>query len=79
MWDNLTSETELGLALREIRRADPEFVVEDWVRDISDNFLPSFFESYLRGDLKTLQVRGGRFGGGGLGGWAFLLGVSSSI
>lgn len=56
MWDDLTSETELGIALREIRRADPEFVLEDWLKDISENFLPSFFESYLRGDLKSLQV-----------------------
>jgi len=54
VWDDLTSETELGVALREIRRSDPEFVIEDWVANISERFLPTFFESYLRGDLKAL-------------------------
>ncbi len=55
MWDDLTSETELGIALREIRRADPEFVLEDWVNTLSESFLPLFFEAYLKGDLKTLK------------------------
>ena len=54
VWDDLTSETELGTALREIRRADPDFVLEDWVQTLSDKFLPVFFEAYLRGDLKAL-------------------------
>jgi import inner membrane translocase subunit TIM44 len=55
MWDDLTSETELGIALREIRRADPDFVVEDWVNTLSESFLPLFFKAYLKGDLKTLK------------------------
>lgn len=55
MWDDLTSETELGIALREIRRADPEFVMEDWVGTLTESFLPLFFKAYLKGDLKTLK------------------------
>lgn len=55
MWDDLTSETELGIALREIRRADPEFVLEDWVGTLTEAFLPLFFKAYLQGDLKTLK------------------------
>jgi len=55
MWDDLTSETELGIALREIRRADPEFVLEDWVGTLTESFLPLFFKAYLKGDLKTLK------------------------
>ena len=55
VWDDLTSETELGIALREIRRADPDFVLEDWVSTLSDRFLPMFFQAYLKGDLKALK------------------------
>jgi predicted lipid-binding transport protein (Tim44 family) len=55
VWDNLTSETELGMALREIRRADPSFVLEEWMSNLSETFLPMFFEGYLRGDLKALR------------------------
>jgi import inner membrane translocase subunit TIM44 len=53
-WDDMTSETDLGIALREIRRADPDFVVEDWVQNLAESFLPQFFRSYLQGDLKAL-------------------------
>jgi hypothetical protein len=55
VWDDLTSETELGIALREIRRADPDFVLEDWVNTLSERFLPMFFQAYLKGDLKALK------------------------
>lgn len=55
VWDDLTSETELGIALREIRRADPDFVLEDWVSNLAETFLPQFFEAYLKGDLKRLK------------------------
>lgn len=47
-WDSLTAESDEGIGVRELRRLDPSFSVEDWKRDIQDLFLPEFMSAFLR-------------------------------
>jgi hypothetical protein len=48
MWDSIAGETEMGAALRELRRLDPWFNAEDWKVDITDHLLPDLMGSWLR-------------------------------
>ncbi|CAM9509408.1 unnamed protein product [Ectocarpus sp. 4 AP-2014] len=54
-WDSLTAESDEGIGVRELRRLDPSFSVEDWKRDIQELFLPEFMSAFLRGDVKLLK------------------------
>eukprot|EP00903_Cladosiphon_okamuranus_P005734 g5690.t1 len=54
-WDSLTAESDEGIGVRELRRLDPSFSVEDWKRDIQELFLPEFMSAFLRGDVELLQ------------------------
>lgn len=47
-WDTLTAESDEGIGVRELRRLDPSFSVEDWKRDIQELFLPEFMSAFLR-------------------------------
>ena len=47
-WDSLTAESDEGIGVRELRRLDPSFSVEDWKRDIQELFLPEFMSAFLR-------------------------------
>ncbi|CAN0031150.1 unnamed protein product, partial [Ectocarpus fasciculatus] len=54
-WDSLTAESDEGIGVRELRRLDPSFSVEDWKRDIQELFLPEYMSAFLRGDVKLLK------------------------
>eukprot|EP00904_Undaria_pinnatifida_P010678 jgi/Undpi1/6740/HiC_scaffold_20.g09219.m1 len=54
-WDSLTAESDEGIGVRELRRLDPSFSVEDWKGDIQELFLPEFMSAFLRGDVEQLQ------------------------
>ncbi|CAM9308902.1 unnamed protein product [Choristocarpus tenellus] len=54
-WDSITSETEMAVGIRELRRLDPRFNIEDWKGDLTDHFLPEFMEAFLEGDADTLR------------------------
>lgn len=47
-WDTMTAESDEGIGVRELRRLDPSFSVEDWKKDIQDLFLPEFMSAFLR-------------------------------
>lgn len=47
-WDSLTAESDEGVGVRELRRLDPSFDVEEWKRDIQELFLPEFMSAFLR-------------------------------
>lgn len=50
-WDSFTAESDEGIGVRELRRLDPSFSVEDWKRDIQELFLPEFMSAFLRVSL----------------------------
>lgn len=47
-WDSMTAENEIGVGVRELRRLDPGFNLEDWKVDIQEEFLPQFMSAFLR-------------------------------
>lgn len=47
-WDTLTAESDEGIGVRELRRLDPSFSMEEWKRDIQELFLPEFMSAFLR-------------------------------
>ncbi len=54
LWDTVAGETEMGTAMRELRRMDPWFNLETWKADITDHLLPELMEAYLKGDTAAL-------------------------
>lgn len=55
IWDNVTGETEEGLATAAIRKLDPKFIKEDWAEDVRTNLAPKIIKAQLDGDLRTLK------------------------
>eukprot|EP01041_Mallomonas_annulata_P000742 gene742-1423_t len=53
--DNLTSETEEGVALKEIMKLDPTFVMEDWTEEVRNNLAPIVLKAHIRGDAAALK------------------------
>ena len=53
--DNLTGETEEGLAIAEIRRLDPRFNKEDWAAEVLTTLVPTVLNAHLQGDSKALK------------------------
>lgn len=47
-WDRLTAESDEGIGIRELRRLDPSFSLEDWKADMLELFLPEFMSAFLR-------------------------------
>lgn len=47
-WDSMTAESELGVGVKELRRLDPSFTLEDWKSGIQEDFLPDFMSAFLR-------------------------------
>lgn len=55
-WDSMTAENEIGIGVRELRRLDPSFSLEDWKSGIQEDFLPDFMSAFLRGDADELML-----------------------
>ncbi|CAM9717810.1 unnamed protein product, partial [Phaeothamnion confervicola] len=55
VWDSVTAETEMGSALRELRRLDRSFDIEEWKRDVQEELLPEVMGAFLRGDIASLR------------------------
>ncbi|CAM9397102.1 unnamed protein product [Discosporangium mesarthrocarpum] len=53
-WDSMTAESELAVGIKELRRLDPSFNVEDWKADMVEHFLPDFMSAFLEGDAEML-------------------------
>ncbi len=54
MWHSVVGETDMGTAMRELRRMDPWFNLETWKADLTDHLLPDLMEAYLQGDATAL-------------------------
>ena len=53
--ENVTGETEEGIATAEIRRLDPKFNKEDWAEEVLKTMVPSIIGAHLEGDIKALE------------------------
>ena len=42
--------------IRELRRADPAFDINEWADGVRDTVLPDVLDWYLRGDLRKLKT-----------------------
>ncbi len=52
--DSVVGETEMGTAMRELRRMDPWFNLETWKADLTDHLLPDLMKAYLEGDAAAM-------------------------
>ena len=55
MWDSLTSETEEGYALRELRRLDSTFDPDRFRVEVTEEVAPSLLAAYLKGAPRELR------------------------
>ena len=53
--DTFSAEDEFAVAVRELRRLDPNFDMEDWRYNLGEAFLIPFIQDYMRSDLKALK------------------------
>mmetsp|Transcript_49052 Transcript_49052/g.138848 ORF Transcript_49052/g.138848 Transcript_49052/m.138848 type:complete len:199 (+) Transcript_49052:1007-1603(+) len=55
LWDSVSYETEEAMAVREFRRADPNFSLEVWEKEVSQDLLPEILGAWMRGDMQFLK------------------------
>ena len=55
LWDSMTHETDTAIVLRELRRLDPEFSLEEWRENMKEVLLPELIAAWLRGDRDVLK------------------------
>ncbi|OWZ22428.1 Mitochondrial Protein Translocase [Phytophthora megakarya] len=55
IYDGLFGETPMGVAIKEIRRAEPDFILEEWKENIEEIVLPGVLEAFLRGNSRDLK------------------------
>jgi import inner membrane translocase subunit TIM44 len=54
-YDAVFAETEEGQAIKELRRLDRDFVLEDWLQECEDDFAPDMLQAYLTGDESLMK------------------------
>ncbi|OQR99043.1 Mitochondrial Protein Translocase (MPT) Family [Achlya hypogyna] len=55
IYDGLFGETAESIAIREIRRADPSFNVEEWKDSVADTVVPFVLDAFLKGNSRDLK------------------------
>ncbi|OQR81857.1 Mitochondrial Protein Translocase (MPT) Family [Thraustotheca clavata] len=55
IYDGLFGETAESIAIREIRRADPSFNVEEWKDQVADTVVPFVLDAFLKGNSRDLK------------------------
>lgn len=55
VWDSMFAETEMGEAIREFRKIDPNFTMEGFVQEMEEEIIPVVLGAYLRADVQTLS------------------------
>ncbi|GKY93836.1 hypothetical protein MPSEU_000350500 [Mayamaea pseudoterrestris] len=55
VYDTLTAETPESLAVKELRKLDPEFTLEDWREDVVEHTLPNVMKWLLEGRINQLK------------------------
>ncbi|TDH68717.1 hypothetical protein CCR75_009176 [Bremia lactucae] len=55
IYDGLFGETSMGVAIKEIRRAEPNFILEEWKESVEEVVLPGVLEAFLRGNSRDIK------------------------
>ncbi|KDO32816.1 hypothetical protein SPRG_02509 [Saprolegnia parasitica CBS 223.65] len=55
IYDGLFGETAESIAIREIRRADPSFNVEEWKDNVAESVVPFVLDAFLKGNSRDLK------------------------
>lgn len=55
VYDTLTVESELTVAVRELRELDPDFNLEVWQKDVVEHTLPQIMQWFLEGRIEQLE------------------------
>lgn len=55
VYDTFTAESPETAAVRELRKLDPEFTLEDWRQDVVELTLPQVMEWFLQGKVNQLK------------------------
>jgi len=55
VYDNMFGETEMGEAIKEFRRLDPEFTMETFQEEMQEDLIPTVIRAFLAGDLSTIE------------------------
>jgi len=55
VYDSVFGETEMGEAIREFRKMDPEFTIEEFVDEVQQDIAPTVIKAFLRGDSNTID------------------------
>ncbi|KAL7564409.1 hypothetical protein ACA910_002727 [Epithemia clementina (nom. ined.)] len=55
VYDTLTAESPETIAVKELRKLDPEFTLEDWRRDVVEHTLPQIMQWFLEGRVNQLK------------------------
>ena len=53
--ENITGETEEGIATAEIRKLDPKFVKEEWAEEVRTTLTPTVIKAHIEGNTKALK------------------------
>jgi hypothetical protein len=55
VYDTLTAETAESIAVKELRKLDPTFTLEEWRRDAVEHTLPNIMQWFLEGRTNQLK------------------------
>eukprot|EP00591_Stephanopyxis_turris_P013448 CAMPEP_0195509032 /NCGR_PEP_ID=MMETSP0794_2-20130614/2077_1 /TAXON_ID=515487 /ORGANISM="Stephanopyxis turris, Strain CCMP 815" /LENGTH=432 /DNA_ID=CAMNT_0040636143 /DNA_START=110 /DNA_END=1405 /DNA_ORIENTATION=+ len=55
VWDTVTAESEFAIAVRELRRLDPDFTLVEFKESVIENTIPEIMKSFLEGRTKELK------------------------
>lgn len=55
VYDTLTAESPETMAVKELRKLDPEFTLEDWREDVVEHTLPNIMKWLLEGRINQLK------------------------
>jgi mitochondrial import inner membrane translocase subunit TIM44 len=55
VYDTLTAESSEAAAVRELRKLDPTFTLEDWRQDVIEHILPQIMRWFLEGKINQLE------------------------
>eukprot|EP00550_Attheya_septentrionalis_P002073 CAMPEP_0198291482 /NCGR_PEP_ID=MMETSP1449-20131203/8998_1 /TAXON_ID=420275 /ORGANISM="Attheya septentrionalis, Strain CCMP2084" /LENGTH=332 /DNA_ID=CAMNT_0043990129 /DNA_START=143 /DNA_END=1141 /DNA_ORIENTATION=- len=55
VYDTITAESEYAIAVRELRKLDPDFTLESWKTDVVEHTLPKIMDMFLQGRIKELK------------------------
>jgi hypothetical protein len=54
-WSTMFAETEMGEAIRELRKLDPDFTMEGFLVEMEEEIIPTVLGAFLRADKKAMR------------------------